>query len=357
MDQRGAHLAPKPRGSVRGARSSPHRPLAFTNGPEADQDRRQGPGTAAPPPLPRRDPPAGSANTCDFAAGSRARTVSLPSPRPTRSTTRADSPATAGAGLGLSSPEAAARVRPARPPRAAHNPPPAARRSRPPPGAQCGNGPCLPRDRREARPARPAGVVLSAAPPRRPGRFHNGSASTVGRPAVSPLAHPPLPETGPAPRSPATQPHRQGGPARRPALPAAGRSSPVRPPEPPPQPPPRVGSPASAPQAADGWREASDQSAPRAFGSASNQRNAQFRLRPYYPTATQEWRRPEPGAPRWAGQGKWTARCGRCSGPGPRGRARGPARPALPDPGADSRRPVAAVQNAGQQGVGGPGDL
>ncbi|XP_021533513.1 translation initiation factor IF-2-like [Neomonachus schauinslandi] len=170
-------------------------------------------------------------------------------------------------------------------------PQPAARRSSPPPRPTRVPGPCLPRDRCEARPAHPAGVVPSVPPPRRPSRFHNGSASTVGRLAVRPLAHPPLLETGPASRPPSTQPRCQGGPARRPALPAAGGSLPVRAREPPPRPPTRVASllsaTAAALQAADGGREAPAQSAPRAFGIASNQRSSQSRLRPSCSPATQ----------------------------------------------------------------------
>lgn len=85
-------------------------------------------------------------------------------------------------------------VQQARPHRAAHSPRPAARARRPAPqaspdtGAQYGPGPCPPRDRREARPARPAGVVPSAAPPRPFPQRLRLNRREAGRPPARPPA-------------------------------------------------------------------------------------------------------------------------------------------------------------------------
>lgn len=328
-----------------------HRTDIYKRGRKANLDPDEDQGETPPPLLTRRDPPAISANTRDGLAaecGARIYFIRSPARRPSgakagapeawpaRSAARGDSlavtggraashapprspsqPRTAGAGPGAATPAASSRrVRTARPTARGPPPAPAARPHKRPPTRARSTDPAPARPAIGARPARPARPE-SSPQPRRPGRFHNGSASTVGRLAVLPLAHPPLPGTGPAPRPPSTQPRRQGDPSRRPAPPAAGGGLPVRPREPQPQPPPRVASPASATaaalQEADGGREASAQSALRAFGIASNQRSPQSRLRPSYPSATQG--SPEAGArgaavgaaPGPAAHGKWTA--------------------------------------------------
>lgn len=156
----GAHLAPKPRGPVQGARSSPHRPLACTNGPEADQDRGQGPGTGTgeeqrprpslegtrrrpqrTPATSRRSPAhapglispqsAALADSPAATGGSLRPAGPAPPPAGPAPPCRPSQPRRQGAGLGLSSPEAAAGSAPRVGPALPHSPPPAAGARRP----------------------------------------------------------------------------------------------------------------------------------------------------------------------------------------------------------------------------------
>ncbi|XP_040315685.1 basic proline-rich protein-like [Herpailurus yagouaroundi] len=163
--------------------------------------------------------------------------------------------------------------------------------------------PAPPGPLRGLREAGPAGVRLAIPPPRRPSRFHNGSASTVGRWPPPPPAPPP--EAGPVPRSFSTQPRPSGWPATAPG-PTCLRVAPTEPPLRSAA-PPRVSGLSTSPQEADGEREASAQSAPPACGTPSYQRGTQARLRPPCPMPVGPRRLPGYPPPLWtstAGRGR-----------------------------------------------------